>query len=125
MGRCGGSGGGGGDGDGDGGGGGGGGDGDSWRCRICGGMAAGSRDTGVKRSFSVKTEAELMGDQSVPPFVSQTSCRTVVCEGGHVWPRCVKTLLPCDTPVLLRCGWCKSAALQGDLTNCDICLGPL
>jgi len=69
---------------------------DDWRCKICGG------------------ESE-----------AHESVRTVRCKGGHVWPRCVATLMPCDTPILLRCGWCKSNALPQAKTMCDLCEGPL
>ena len=67
----------------------------SWRCLIC-------------------SSAEDLGSSSVS---------AVVCQAGHVWPRCVTTQGPVTTTSPLRCAWCKSLSLyQG---RCSLCQGPL
>ena len=67
----------------------------SWRCRIC-----------------------LSGHD-----VGRSSVSVVVCQSGHVWPRCVTTQSPVTTTNPLRCAWCKSLSLtQG---RCSLCQGPL
>ena len=67
----------------------------SWRCRIC-------------------SAGEDGGSSSVS---------AVVCQSGHIWPRCVITQSPVTSTNPLRCAWCKSLSLyQG---RCSLCQGPL
>ena len=67
----------------------------SWRCRICG-------------------SGEDIGSSTVS---------VVVCQSGHVWPRCVTTQCPVTTINPLRCAWCRSLSLSPG--RCSLCHGPL